>query len=88
MERGEKGPLCDPGSLLLLGGSARVHSASMINGMKKKEKRTMHTSKYVQNAMTGVSRSFCKGECPPLVDFTADVFENSCVKQKHDYLKE
>ena len=34
--RGEKGPLCDPGSDLLLGGRARV-SARIINGMQKKK---------------------------------------------------
>ena len=34
--RGEEGPLCDPGSELLLGGSMDESSASKINGMKKK----------------------------------------------------
>ena len=36
---GEEGPLCDPGSELLLGGRARVYcSATKTNGTKKKKK--------------------------------------------------
>ena len=37
--RGEKDPLCDPGSELLLGGSARVVRTKTKNGMKNKRKR-------------------------------------------------
>ena len=37
--RGEEGPLCDPGSELLLEGRARVHSARKINGMKKTKEK-------------------------------------------------
>ena len=45
-ERGEEGPLCDPGSELLLGGSARGSSSTrIINGIKKKKrnKQNNHT---------------------------------------------
>ena len=36
----EEGPLCDPGSELLLGGRARDDSASIINGIKKEKNKT------------------------------------------------
>ena len=37
--RGEEGPLCDPGSELLLGGREGESSAGRINGMKKEKKK-------------------------------------------------
>ena len=38
--RGEDGPLCDPGSELLLGGrQGESSSARMINGMEKKRRK-------------------------------------------------
>ena len=37
--RGEEGPLCDPGSELLLGGRERESSAKILKGMKRAKKR-------------------------------------------------
>ena len=36
--RGEKGPLCDPGSKLLTG-KERASSARIVNGMKQEKKK-------------------------------------------------
>ena len=44
--REEKGPLCGPGSELLLGGRAHESSARIINGMQQK-KRENNTSSTV-----------------------------------------
>ena len=40
MGKGEKSPLCDPGSELLLGGSARESSARIINEMEGDKKKS------------------------------------------------
>ena len=37
MGKREEGPLCDPGSELLLGGREGESSARILNGMKKKK---------------------------------------------------
>ena len=37
--RGEKGPLCDPGSKLLTG-KERASSARIVNGMKQEKKKS------------------------------------------------
>ena len=39
MGKGEKSPLCDPGSELLLGGSARESSARITNEMEGDKKK-------------------------------------------------
>ena len=40
MGRREEGSLCDPGSELLLGGSAKKSNARIINAVEKKENET------------------------------------------------
>ena len=41
--RRQEGPLCDPGSELLLGGREGESCARIINGMKKKKKKSTLT---------------------------------------------
>ena len=68
MGRGEKGPLCDPGSELQLGGSARV-SARIINRWDEEKIKRRKPPSAVSSINLKVGTLFCTLSDHPVARF-------------------